>query len=55
MAVSSPADVLISALLNDKPKFKELTSLNRKRLAEAASYVSEWFKARGMTPFPANA
>jgi len=53
-AVSSPADVLVSAVLNNKSKFKELTTLNRKRLGEASAYVAEWFKKRGMTPFPCN-
>jgi hypothetical protein len=47
--------VLVSALLNDKPKFKELTSLNRQRLAEASAHVEEWFTKRGMPPFPCNA
>ncbi|WWC89629.1 uncharacterized protein L201_004554 [Kwoniella dendrophila CBS 6074] len=48
MKVSSPADVLLSELLNDKPKFKAMIAENRRRLTAASSYCREWFMARGI-------
>lgn len=49
--VSSPADVLLSTLLNDKPAFKAMISENRRRLTAASTFCREWFRKRGVHAF----
>ncbi|OWT41640.1 hypothetical protein J008_01476 [Cryptococcus neoformans] len=51
MKVSSPADVLLSTLLNDKPAFKAMISENRRRLTAASTFCREWFRKRGVHAF----
>jgi len=55
MKISSPADVIWSALLSDQAKLKEFITLNQKRLAEAAQYTRQWFESRGVTVAHSNA
>ncbi|CAK9786745.1 PLP-dependent transferase [Cutaneotrichosporon oleaginosum] len=55
MKISSPADVIWSALLTDEARLAEFVALNRARLAEAAAYVRAWFEARGVHVAPSNA
>lgn len=55
MPVSSPADALISYLLNDKPSFKHFTKRNSELLAKNAKQVGDWFEQRGCKPIQANA
>lgn len=53
--VSSPADALLSYLLNDKPTFRKMVALNQARLADSAAHVRDWFEKRGFKPFQSNA
>jgi len=53
--VSSPADVIFSALLNDKAFLRNFIHTNRARLAEAQSYTRQWFADRGVTVAASNA
>ncbi|RSH82382.1 uncharacterized protein EHS24_007349 [Apiotrichum porosum] len=55
MKVSSPADALLSYLLNDKPTFRKMVALNQARLADSAAHVRDWFEKRGFKPFQSNA
>lgn len=55
MKISSPADVIWSALLTDEDKLPEFVALNRARLSEAGKYVREWFEARGVPVAHSNA
>jgi hypothetical protein len=54
-AVSSPADVIWSSLLNDKPALHQFISTNRERLTEAHAFMRAWFKDRGFHVAPSNA
>jgi hypothetical protein len=53
--VSSPADVIFSALLNDKPFLRSFIHTNRMRLAEAQAYTRQWFTDRGVAVADSNA
>lgn len=53
--MSSPADCLVSALINDDATFQRLMAENRRRLADSAAFVRDWFSARGMHPQQSNA
>ncbi|GMK59407.1 hypothetical protein CspeluHIS016_0800130 [Cutaneotrichosporon spelunceum] len=55
MKISSPADVIWSALLRDGDKLAEFIALNRARLTEAGTYVRDWFEARGVPVAHSNA
>lgn len=55
MKISSPADVLISGLLNDDTAFKHFVKLNQDRLADSAAHVRAWFEKRGCIPRQSNA
>jgi len=55
LAVSSPADVIFSALLNDKPFLRSFIHTNRMRLAEAQAYTRQWFTDRGVAVADSNA
>lgn len=48
MKISSPADVIWSALLNDKEKLDKFLALNIERLREASGYARRWFEERGV-------
>lgn len=53
--MSSPADCLVSALLNDGPAFRRLVGENQRRLADSAAFMRKWFEDRGMKPQQSNA
>ena len=53
--VSSPADVIFSALLNDQDALTEFIKTNQARLAEAHKYTRDWFEARGVFVANSNA
>lgn len=55
MKISSPADVIWSALLTDREKLGEFVALNRQRLSEAGAFVREWFESRGVPVAHSNA
>lgn len=55
ISVSSPADVIFSALLNDKVALNGFIKTNQSRLAEAQAYTRGWFQDRGVTVADSNA
>jgi 1-aminocyclopropane-1-carboxylate synthase len=54
-SVSSPADVIFSALLNDKAFLKNFITTNRQRLGEAYAFTRKWFNDRGVEVAHSNA
>ncbi|KAK1926199.1 pyridoxal phosphate-dependent transferase [Papiliotrema laurentii] len=55
MKLSSPADVIFSALLNDKAFLKNFITTNRQRLGEAYAFTRKWFNDRGVEVAHSNA
>lgn len=55
MKISSPADVIWSTLLEDRPTLNKFLATNRARLAEAAAYTRAFFESRGIEVYPSNA
>lgn len=53
--VSSPADIIWSSLLLDKPALNTFIKENRARLAEAHAFTRGWFEARGVGVAVSNA
>jgi 1-aminocyclopropane-1-carboxylate synthase len=53
--VSSPADVIFSALLNDKSALNDFIKTNQSRLSEAQAYTRSWFQNRGIAVADSNA
>lgn len=54
-SVSSPADVIFSALLNDKTGLKTFIKTNQSRLSQAQMYTRQWFQDRGVAVADSNA
>lgn len=55
MKISSPSDVIWSALLNDKKGLEAFLRLNVERLREASGYARRWFEERGVEVAYSNA
>ncbi|WWC58053.1 uncharacterized protein I303_100588 [Kwoniella dejecticola CBS 10117] len=55
MKISSPADVIWSALLLDPPRLKSFIQTNKSKLTEAHAYARGWFVARGIEVANSNA
>lgn len=53
--VSSPADALFSALLNDENFYSSFVSTNRTRLTEAYEHIKAWCVRHGIPYKPSNA